>query len=42
MCTESELKIVTTTVIQEAKRLFGDKLESVVLFGSYARGDYDE
>lgn len=42
MCTESELKIVTTAVIQEAKRLFGDKLESVVLFGSYARGDYDK
>lgn len=26
----------------EARNIFGDKLASIVLFGSYARGDFDE
>lgn len=42
MCTKSELHNVTTAVVQEAKNLLGNKLESVMLFGSYARGDYDD
>lgn len=42
MCTKSELNIITTAVAEEAKRLLGDKLDSVILYGSYARGDYDD
>lgn len=42
MCTKSELHNVTSAVVQEAKNLLGNKLESVILFGSYARGDYDD
>ena len=42
MCTKSELHNVTNAVVQKAKNLLGDKLEAVILFGSYARGDYDD
>lgn len=42
MCTKNELSNVTAAVVQEAKSLLGNNLEAVILFGSYARGDYDE
>ena len=42
MCTMSQLNIVTSSVAKEAKRLLGDKLDAVILYGSYARGDYDD
>ena len=42
MCTKSQLNIVTSSVAEEAKRVFGAMLDAVVLYGSYARGDYDE
>ena len=29
-------------VVQAAKDTFGEKLDKVILYGSYARGDYDE
>ena len=32
---------VTKKVLSAAKDTLGDKLEKVVLFGSYARGDFD-
>lgn len=41
MCTQNELNIITSAVAEEAKRLLGDKLDAVILYGSYARGDYD-
>lgn len=42
MCTKSELNIITSAVANEAKRLLGDKLDAVILYGSYARGDYND
>ena len=42
MCTNEQLNAITAQVAEEAKRHFGEKLCSVVLFGSYARGDFDE
>ncbi len=42
MCTESQLHNVTSSVAEEAKRIFGEMLDAVVLYGSYARGDNDE
>ncbi len=42
MCTKSELNIITSAVAEKAKRLLGDKLDAVILYGSYARGDYDD
>ena len=42
MCSKSQLNKVTSSVAEEAKRLLGDKLDAVILYGSYARGDYDD
>ena len=42
MCTKNELNIISNAVANEAKATVGDLLEAVVLYGSYARGDYDE
>ena len=32
---------ISNKVLQAAKDTLGDKLEKVILYGSYARGDYD-
>jgi uncharacterized protein len=42
MCDKAVLDEVTKRVCAAAKEVLGDKLEKVVLFGSYARGDYHE
>lgn len=42
MCTANQLESILTTVSAQAKALFCEKLDSVILFGSYARGDYDD
>ncbi len=42
MCDKDTLNKITERVCAAAKEVLGDKLEKVVLFGSYARGDYDE
>lgn len=41
MCTKSQLNIITSAVAEKAKQILGSKLDSVVLYGSYARGDFD-
>ena len=42
MCSKDVLDTVTEKVCAAAKEVVGDKLEKVLLYGSYARGDYDE
>ena len=42
MCTTSQLSVVTADVVEKAKAILGKKLSAVILYGSYARGDYDE
>ena len=42
MCTRSELQIVLKRVEIAAKQLYGDKLNRIILYGSYARGDNTE
>jgi len=42
MCTKAVLNKITERVCAAAKETLGEKLEKVLLFGSYARGDYDE
>ena len=42
MCTENVLNTITSNVAQEAKNLLGNKLDTVILYGSYSRGDYDD
>lgn len=39
MCTKSELQTVLETVKSTSEQLYGDKLERIILYGSYARGD---
>lgn len=41
MCTPQTLDLLLKDTYSEFFRLFGDKLVSVVLYGSYARGDHD-
>ncbi|GBU22679.1 nucleotidyltransferase [Fibrobacteres bacterium R8-0-B4] len=36
------MSLITEKVCAASKEVLGDKLEKVILFGSYARGDYDE
>lgn len=36
-----ELKTVLSELLDQVHPVFGDKLKKAVLFGSYARGDYD-
>jgi len=41
MCSEMQLSKISAETVNELKDLFGEKLKSVILYGSYARGDYD-
>lgn len=40
MCSKSESQIILTEIAKTAKETFGEQLDSVILYGSYARGDY--
>lgn len=42
MCTKNQLEEIINSIVVFSKDLFGDKFQSVILYGSYARGDYDE
>ena len=39
MCTKSQLTEITESVASLSKSVFGDKLDSALLYGSYARGE---
>ncbi len=42
MCTENQVSIITKSIAKLARETFGEKLRSVILYGSYARGDFDD
>ena len=42
MCTKAQLNEITDKITASAKETLGDKLRNVILYGSYARGDYNE
>jgi uncharacterized protein len=42
LCDKALLDDVTSRVCAAAKEVLGDKLRKVILYGSYARGDYNE
>ena len=42
MCTKNQLDEIIRKILDFSKETFGKKFNSVVLYGSYARGDYDE
>lgn len=41
MCTKNQLNAIISRVVDFSKNAFGDKFQNVILYGSYARGDYD-
>jgi predicted nucleotidyltransferase len=41
VCSQSALNEITTKVVQAARASLDEKLDRVILYGSYARGDYD-
>ena len=42
MLSPSALTELTSRVVLAARDSLGDKLNKVILYGSYARGDYDD
>ena len=42
MCSKNTLDSLLKETVRGLHAFFGDKLCSVILYGSYARGDYDE
>jgi len=42
MCNTNTLQKVLGIVTDKMKDLFAENLNSIILFGSYARGDYDD
>lgn len=41
MCSRTELQKITQTVVQSVLGLMEDEIYKIVLYGSYARGDFD-
>ena len=42
MYSQTSINYITSKVVQAAKESLGNKLDKVILYGSYARGDYSE
>ena len=42
MCSQTVLDEITTKIVQAAMDTLGEKLDKVILYGSYARGDYHD
>ena len=42
MCTKNQLDEIIGKIVNFSKSTFGDKFQNVILYGSYARGDYDD
>ena len=42
MCSENHLAKILSSVAQQTQIALKEKLDSLILFGSYARGDFDD
>ncbi len=42
MCNKNQLDEIINKIVAFSREIFKEKFESVILYGSYARGDYDE
>ena len=42
MCSKNELDYVLNNFVVQVQELFGDNLKDVILYGSYARGEYSD
>ena len=41
MSTNTKLNKITNEIANDIPKILGDKLHKIILYGSYARGDYD-
>lgn len=41
MCTQKQFNKVINEISTNVREILGDKLRKIILYGSYARGDYD-
>ncbi len=39
--TKDEIRSIINELVEKVSPIFGDRLKKVILYGSYARGDYD-
>jgi len=42
MCSKNQLDEIMNKIVDFSKETFGEKFKNIVLYGSYARGDYDD
>ena len=42
VCNRNKLNDILSKVAAQAQTVFGSRLEQVILYGSYARGDFDD
>lgn len=42
MCTNTQLQTAITKIRSISQKIYGNKLDKIILYGSYARGDYTE
>ena len=42
MCSKNTLELLLKETVNGLRGFFGEQLRSVILYGSYARGDYDD
>ena len=42
MCEKNQLELILAEMVKYSEIIFKEKLETIILFGSYARGDYDD
>jgi len=42
MCSQTTLNLITSQIVDAVKDCLGDKLDKVFLYGSYARGDFND
>lgn len=42
MCTESQLNEITKRMVSYYKQIYGSAIVQIILYGSYARGDFSE
>lgn len=41
MCSKHQLTVIIKEIVEAYREVYGADIQSIVLYGSYARGDYD-
>lgn len=42
MCNENQLTVIIKEMVEAYRKVYGPDIQSIILYGSYARGDYDD